>query len=229
MRLHAYLSRRSVAILLACFFLSASTLPFPAGAQTSCGGGTLNTTGSLNAWQQNALVSVNIDSNSFTAAEYSNCIRPVFEAFNLANGSSGGNWSGVRFSVTYGTNTVAVVNNDQADNVSGVSLGYQVNRDSNLAPTRAGETFRSNDGTHRDSAVTSVNMGVTNCLALQQLMAHEIGHTFGLGECTGCAAGASIMNQRSTLNDTSQGATAPTPCDTSVIRSTSNYQQGSVS
>jgi hypothetical protein len=229
MKPHLKSSRNFVAILLTCYLIIASTLPFPASAQTSCGSGTLNFTGPLRAWPQNTLVSVNINSSSFTQAEYDNCIKPVFDAFNLQNAATGGNWSGVRFSLTYGTNTVAVVNNQQADNVAGVSHGYEVNRDSSLASTTQGTTYRSDDGTHRDSAVTSINNGVTNCTALAQAIAHEIGHTLGLGECTGCGAGNSIMNGATSMNDTTSGAGAPTNCDNSGIRSSAGYDQNTVS
>jgi hypothetical protein len=229
MKPHLYPSRTVGAIALIWYFVIASTFPFPAGAQTSCGGGTLNSLGPLRAWPQNTLVSVNINSNSFTQAEYDNCIKPVFDAFNLQNAASGGNWSGVRFSLTYGTNTVAVVNNQQADNVAGVSHGYEVNRDASLPSTFAGGTYQSDDGSHRDSAVTSIATGVTNCTALAQTIAHEIGHTLGLGECTGCAAGASIMNGTPSLNDTTQGASVPTNCDNSQIRTSGGYDQNTVS
>jgi hypothetical protein len=60
-------------------------------------------------------------------------------------------------------------------------------------------------------------------------IAHEIGHTLGLGECTNCAAHASVMNRRTSMNDTSQGATAPTDCDQTGIRAAGGYAQGSVS
>lgn len=38
--------------------------------------------GKLDAWAQNTLVSVNIDSNTFTQSQFDNCIKPVFENFN---------------------------------------------------------------------------------------------------------------------------------------------------
>jgi len=220
--------RKNVAIFLSCYLIIASFLSVHSEAQTTCGTGTLNSTGPLQAWPQNALVSVNVNSNQFTQTEFDNCIRPVFDAYNLQNGATQGNYSGVRFSVTFGTNTVAVVNNNQADNASGISLGYQINRSSTLPSNIVGQTYRSDDGSHRDSAVTEVNTGVTDCTALRMNIAHEIGHTFGLGECVGCAAHTSVMNHRNSLNDTSQGSTAPTDCDQTGIRADGAYNQNTV-
>lgn len=53
----------------------------------------------------------------------------MFDAFNLANGSTQGNNSGVRFSVTYGPNAVAFIpaGSTNAVNASGISYGLQVN------------------------------------------------------------------------------------------------------
>lgn len=223
-------SRKSLAVTLSCFLVIASVFPLRSDAQTTCGTGTLGSNGSLTAWPQNALVSVNVNSNAgqFTQAEFDNCIKPVFDAYNAQNGATQGNYSGVRFSVTYGDSAVAVVNNNQADNVSGISRGFQINRSSTLPSDVVGQTYRSNDGTNRDSAVTEVNSAVTNCTALAMNIAHEIGHTLGLGECTGCAARASAMNRRTSMNDTSQGATGPTDCDQTGIRAAGGYAQGSV-
>ena len=230
MKYLAFNSRRSLAVILGCFLVFASVFPLPSDAQTPCGSGTLATNGPLTAWPQNALVSVNINAgtNQFTQAEFDNCIKPVFDAYNAQNGATQGNYSGVRFSVSFSENAVAVVNNNQADNVGGVSRGFQINRSSTLGSTVVGQTYRSDDGTNRDSAVTEVNTAVTDCTALAMNIAHEIGHTLGLGECTSCAAHASVMNRRTSMNDTSQGATAPTDCDQTGIRASGGYSQGSI-
>jgi hypothetical protein len=224
-----YPSWQVAALLSYCLLLTAAVPLLRVGAQTSCPGGTPGSNGPLTAWAQNSIVSVNINSNDFTRAEFDNCIKPVFDNFNLQNGATQGNWSGVRFSVTYSTSTTAVVNNGQADNVGGVTYGFQVNRDPNLPSTRNAETYRSNNGTHRDSAVTNFNPGVTNCTSLRQVMAHEIGHTLGLGDCTNCTPGSSIMvDPRTGFNDTTSGAESPTTCDNSVIRTSAGYSQSTV-
>jgi hypothetical protein len=98
-------SRQSLGVVLGCFLVVASILPLPCDAQTTCGSGTLATNGPLTAWPQNALVSVNVNAgpNQFTQAEYDNCIKPVFDAYNAQNGATQGNYSGVRFSVSLAT------------------------------------------------------------------------------------------------------------------------------
>jgi hypothetical protein len=217
-----------VAILMVWLLVTQTTLPFPAHAQTACGSGTLGSNGPLTAWPQNTIVSVNVNSNDFTQAEYDNCIKPVFDGYNAQNGATQGNYSGVLFSVTYSPNTVAVVNNNQADNASGISHGYQINRSNSLPSNVVGQTYRSNDGTHRDSAVTEVNSGVTDCTALAMNIAHEIGHTLGLGDCMNCGAQDSAMVNRSSLNDTTHGATGPTDCDKIGIRSAGGYNQNTI-
>src|SRR4028119_574434 len=219
-----------VAILLSCCLVLTAVSPLVrVRAQNPCPGGTPGSNGPLTAWAQNSIISVNVNSNSFTQSEFDNCIKPVFDNFNLQNGATQGNWSGVRFSVTFSTSTTAVVNNGQADNVGGVTYGFQVNRDPNVPSTRSAETYRSNNGTHRDSAVTNFNSGVTNCTALRHVMAHEIGHTLGLGECTNCTPGSSVMvDPRNGFNDTTSGAESPTGCDNTVIRSSAGYPQSTM-
>ena len=96
-----------IAILILAFVVAFFSLQrlITVLAQSGCTqGDTPSTTsgGRRDAWAQNALVSVNVDSNSFTQAQFNNCIKPLFDAFNLVNGATQGNASGVRFSVTFG-------------------------------------------------------------------------------------------------------------------------------
>ena len=122
---------RTVALFL-CFTLS-SGLTISINAQSFCSAGRTPTSlGVEGAWAQNSIVSVNVNSNEFTQAEFDNCIAPVFDSFNLANGATEagyGNYSGVYFSVTYSPNPTATLNAaGVATNVGGVSNGYQINR-----------------------------------------------------------------------------------------------------
>lgn len=48
-------------------------------------------------------------------------------------------------------------------------------------------------------------------------MAHEIGHTFGLGECAGCGDLASVMNSPVPSFNHTGGLTAPNTCDNSQV------------
>ncbi len=133
-------------LLICCLVIDAASPSIRVSAQGSCPGGTPASNGPLTAWRQNSIVSVNVNSNHFMQEQFDNCIKPAFDNFNLMNGATQGNWSGVRFSVTYSTSTVAMVNNDQADNVSTVTFGFQVNQDPTLPPTFNGGTYRSNNG-----------------------------------------------------------------------------------
>jgi hypothetical protein len=201
-------------------------------AQSGCTpGDTPSTTSSSqrDAWAQNALVSVNIDSNSFTQSQFENCIKPVFDNFNFINGSSTGNSSGVFFSVTFGPNAVASVNTSgDATNSSGISNGLQVNS-ANMGPVQMGYTANGRNATNRNSAVITISSHITDCTALQMDLAHELGHTFGLGHCNGPTSdcntpGASIMNRgvcasfdangictQTDFNNNTYGRTAPSP------------------
>ena len=71
-------------------------------------------------------------------------MRTVFDSFNLQAAATQGNSSGVYFSLTYSTGTMAEIDPDsgQSANVGGVSNGLQVNRSSTLGPTRLGNTTR---------------------------------------------------------------------------------------
>lgn len=220
----------------------------PVRGQSNCtAGDTPSQSGQLHAWRQNTIVSVNIDSNTFTQTQFDNCIKPVFEAFNLANGASNGNQSGVLFSVTFGGNSVATVNaGGQSVNASGVSNGLQVNS-SNLGNVSLGTTNNGNDGTNRNSAVITLNSQITDCTALMMDLAHEIGHTFGLNHCNGASSdcnslGASIMNRgvcltynangictQSDFNNNTYGRTGPTPCDNSVTQQAGQYNPNTMS
>ncbi|MDQ3743614.1 MAG: hypothetical protein M3444_04460 [Acidobacteriota bacterium] len=197
------------------------------------------------------MVSVNVDSNSFTPDEFNNCIKPVFDAYNLANAAGSGNQSGVLFSVTYSTNTVATASNGHATNASGINNGFQINK-TNQAFTNpnitSGTTFPGYTApgvdipSYLNSAVTDINTNVTDCTALQETIAHEIGHTFGLLDCTNCAATSSVMTlppctahdpntgvcTQINFNDTSTGRNAPSQCDNSKIAQSGNYDPNTV-
>lgn len=210
-------------------------------------------TSSNQSWKQNSLVSVNVDSNSFTRQEYDNCIKPVFDAYNLANVAGSGNYSGVYFSVTYGTHTVATASNGTSTNALGISNGYQVNKTNQTFPnpnvqsgvTYPGYTSPTGDVPYyTNSAVTNINTGITNCTALQDTLAHEIGHTYGIRDCPApsCANGSSVMTlppctahdpntgacTQVDLNETTTGRNAPSECDNSKIAVSGGYDPNTV-
>src|SRR5205085_12184618 len=120
---------------------------------------------------------------------------------------------------------------------SGISNGLQVNKPTNLDPAEFGETYPGDNGTNRNSGVINVNSNITNCTALQQTLAHEIGHTLGLDDCCSCQGSSSIMgcgvcaqnNANNTAcavadyNNTSNGAIGPATCDNSQIKAAGQY------
>ncbi|HEX8138633.1 MAG TPA: hypothetical protein VF544_13785 [Pyrinomonadaceae bacterium] len=139
-----FLRRSHVVLNLLLFGLlifSLARFTVQTSAQTSSCTAT-NTPGTLpttSAWPQNALVSVNL--SGFTQAEY-DCLRSVFDNFNLDNSSSAGNSSGVRFSVTNNAPVVATVDpaSNVAANAPGITYGLQINKQ-DLGALVAGETY----------------------------------------------------------------------------------------
>lgn len=85
---------RLVIVLGCCLLLTLYLDPAArVTAQSGCTAGNTPSTssrGRLNAWAQNSLVSVNIDANSFTQEQF-NCIKVVFDNFNLQNAATQGN------------------------------------------------------------------------------------------------------------------------------------------
>ncbi len=75
-----------------------------------------------------------------------------------------------------------------------------------------------------------INPGVTDPVAFNEVMSHEIGHTFGLGECAGCAPGSSAMTLPTSpdLNATG-GHDGPTTCDSDKVKENGNYTSPSPS
>lgn len=142
--------------------------------------------------------------------------------------------------MTFSPSSVANVTQGQtstiATNASGISNGYQVTSVNNLGPTTYGLTYTGNNGTNRNSAVTQINSALNDCTALQETLAHEIGHTLGLDDCPSCTGSSSIMAEgvcaqadsngncvQADFNNTSNGATGPAPCDNSQIQQAGQY------
>jgi len=132
------------------------------------------------AWAHNATVAVTINSNDFPTTAEQQAIQAAFTAWQNAN-----THSGVTFTFTTGatdpnsTNTF-FVNRGTAQNGAATSVS------STGSPTTSG-----NITTH---ASTVVDPRVTAAHAITSFMTHEIGHTFGLGDCFTCTPGASMMS-----------------------------------
>jgi hypothetical protein len=70
------------------------------------------------------------------------------------------------------------------------------------------------------SIVIEINSSITSPSAITEVAAHEIGHTFGLDDCNGCALYSTIMESNPTLPagstiNTLIGTPGPTGCDIS--------------
>ena len=194
--------------LIVCFYIVVCSYMFSRVAAQNCTNPP--TQGQQTAWAEGTQVNVNINPNQFSAAERQS-LQTAFTNWQAANGATG-NGSDVTFNITF-----------NATPVSGAST-YQVNRGTPQGGGQA-ETGGQGNGTNRISAFTNIDSRVTNTTALTQAMAHEIGHTFGLNDCTSCAAGTSVMTLPPccNYNDTSAGRTAPSSCDNRSAQQVGQY------
>jgi hypothetical protein len=88
---------RLIAALSCCLTLLFVAILIHVSAQSGCSNPPTSQFGTRTSWAQNSIVSVNVDSNSFTQTQFNNCIKPVFDNFNLANAATQagyGNYSG---------------------------------------------------------------------------------------------------------------------------------------
>lgn len=185
----------------------------PVGSQGGCTDPP--TQGRQTAWQEGVQVTVNI-SPSFSQAE-KQALQAAFTNWQSANGPTG-NGSDVTFTFTFSQTPIA-------GSGFGANNTFQVNKQ-NPSSGQA-ETGGGTNGTNRTRAFTNVDTRVTNATALTQVMAHEIGHTFGLADCTNCAAGTSVMTlppcPPCNYNDTTAGRTSPSTCDNESAQQVGQY------
>ena len=180
------------------------------------------------SWSRGASVNVVINANDFTS-EQRTAIQNAFRSWQTANGS--GNSSGVTFTFTTGT-TRPVANNT-----------FYINRGSTTTGGATAISFSgspSSTGNITTRAFTTIDSTMTNLGAITNLMIHEIGHTFGLGDCMACSQGSSIMStyrtdcfcpgfpcdQNAPFNGMRWGCPSlqgPTPCDNAAVKEYGNY------
>lgn len=196
--------------------------------------------GLLTSWPRGAQVNVNI--SGFPEA-LRPCLERALSNWNAARGLNG-NGSGVLFR-TPSYDGTPVVNLNSAGNVTGggtnvMQINYQVPVS---VSNRAGETGGqpTPDGSRRANAVINLHTSITNCDALAQTLAHELGHTFGLGECNQCThvktsvmvgyrcadqppppPGGSCVTPD--YNDTTYGLDGPTQCDNNTAKQAGLYR-----
>jgi len=196
------------AILLAALIISCLSILAPQLATSQSGCTNPPTQGANTTWSPGAQVTVNINP-TFSQSQRD----AIVAAFTNWQNSSGNN-SGVNFSFTYNSTQVTGANT------------YQVNSQipSGGGQAETGGTANSSN-THRSTAFTNIDSRVTDLTALTQVMAHEIGHTFGLNDCSTCAAGTSVMTLPPccNYNDTTAGRTGPSPCDVATANQAGGY------
>jgi hypothetical protein len=152
------------------------------------------------SWSQGAPVSVNIDPS------YNQLQREgIHDAFVNWQTATGGRW-GVTFTFTYSSTPVSGVNTHQVT---------KTNPACPLNTTCQAITGGTTSGIRRTSAYTNVNPLITDAIALKQSMAHEIGHTFGLDDCSSCDQITTLMADATSMNDTG-GLESPSYCDVAV-------------
>ncbi len=157
----------------------------------------------ISGWPPCQVVTVNVDP-SFSDSQYDKIVGAFHQwqnSINLANGTI------ILFDGFTRSSTALAGPNFH----SGINV-YQVTRAQPIVPGDSAETGPIQTGPVRGWAWTFVNPLVTDDTFLAQAMAHEIGHTFGLGDCVFCEAKSSIMITGVDMNDTSVLPDGPTTC-----------------
>lgn len=225
-----------VTIIIVCCLVIVLSPPslIRVSAQSDCDTPEIGANGATGAWAQNAQVTVVINANQFSQAEF-NCLKAAFENWNAASGNAG-NQSGVKFNVTLSSTPVVT---GTTSNSTGGDNVHQVNKGQLNNGAGADTGGNGNNGGARANAITVIDSRVgtdpsNGCTALTEVMAHEIGHTFGLGHClTGqCQThGRSVMGAMAcadsacTTTDYNHtlGAAGPTNCDNYRAKTVAQY------
>jgi hypothetical protein len=186
----------SAAVWLICLY------PLTAKAQTCT---TENTPPITKAgWPQGATVQVYID--PAITGNLLDVTQQAFLNWNAANGS--GNNSGVKYEFI--TSPPAPGTFSFTVSLGTVSGGGRAKTD-----TSANSQLQSL------KATTVIDSRVTDPLAFFEVIAHEIGHPAGFGECESCAPGDSVMAPgppAGEYNTVVGRPTSPTPCDNQMLK-----------
>jgi hypothetical protein len=160
-------------------------------------------------WPKNARVVVNI-SPEFSIFGARPAIESAFRRWE-AEGRAGGNGSGVAFRFTYNQNPVP-------------GLWTFVVSQGTVRTGGQARTTISSAESGVFAAWCVVDARVTDPTAVAHVMAHEIGHTFGLAECDSCEPGTSVMTRFSgDFNDVVSGRAGPSEADNAAVRANGAY------
>lgn len=180
--------------------------------QAGCGYPPKSADGKVDAWPQGATVTVNIDPR-FSQGQRDG----IKQAFANWEGTGSSNQSGVTFQFTSDSSPASGANTCQ--------VNYQ-DPPSNLpnASGRGGVALTSGS-----NALTSATIYLSPSVTLQQavteVVAHEVGHTFGLDDCDECSLLDSVMGPAPVgTNPNRTGRTAsPTNCDNQAVHEVGQY------
>lgn len=82
------------------------------------------------------------------------------------------------------------------------------------------------NGTYMTYYEARLNQNISNIVAFEKTVAHEIGHTFGLEHCVGNGVCGSVMDNSNNINNSTPGEIEPTACDidsTNGAKDAGNY------
>jgi hypothetical protein len=164
-----------------------------------------------------AAVTVIFDSAANFTPEERGAMRQAFQHWNASNGAPPGNNSGVTFSgFQSGSQPPASATN--------VVFIHELSPSQQGAPAATFGDTNSTSGTNISVASISLRNDInwtpsweSTGLALTEIMAHEIGHTFGLADCNPACNGSSVMG-------VAPGSVyGPTNCDNAAANQAGSY------
>lgn len=173
----------------------------------TCSGPSPDVVGAKAAWKLGAIIKV-------TASNFppnlQPCVQKAFDGWNAANPSTNanGNASDVQYS------TVVFGSPDTSGQTNTYQITWSATKPDNSPMTTAGVTGGTTNGTNRTTANSTINTNQTDCTQLTHTVAHEIGHTEGLGDCTACSSG----NQSIMFGGIPPYILAPTGCDNTTVK-----------
>jgi hypothetical protein len=185
--------------------------------------------GPVTAWAKNAAVDVYIDTTSYSPSQVT-AIETAFQNWQAAETSASGG-SGVTFNFVP-TSGVPAQFSQTSYLVTTGSVGQQVpSGDTGNTQYYYGTSTDTLQNVAASSSapaspaattwLSSAYAKTANASQIEELMTHEISHTFGEGDCTtsACAGNSVAYQNGSTL-------TKPTSCDTQTISKSTNPAQG---